>query len=112
MSHITDATPSLALLSVLKTHEGKKIQIIKRMAPHWHDLGALMDFDESGTELATIDSKHRGDPKECCRAVFQHWVNGNGVRPCSWRKLIEVIDDCDQETLAKEIQTALSSLTT
>ena len=72
---------------------------------------ALMDFDKSGTELATIDSKHRGDPKECCRAVFQHWVNRNGVRPCSWRKLIELIDDCDQEALAEEIQTALSSST-
>ena len=70
-----------------------------------------MDFDESGIELATIDSKHCGDPKECCRAVFQHWVNGTGVRPCSWRKLIELIDDCDQEALAKEIQTALSSST-
>ena len=99
------------MLSVLKTSNGKKIQIIKRMAPFWRDLGFLMDFDESGTELATIDSKHRGDPKECCRAVFQHWVNGNGVRPCSWRKLIELINDCDQEVLAEEIQTALSSST-
>ena len=100
------------MLTVLKTHEGKKIQIIKKMAPHWRDLCALMDFDQTGTELATIDSKHRGNPKECCRAMFQHWVNGNGVRPCSWRKLIELIDDCDQEALAEEIQTALSPSTT
>ena len=101
--------PTLAELSMLHTPQGKKIQVIKRMAPHWRDLGFLMDFDESGTELDTIDSKHRGDPKECCRAVFQCWVNGNGVRPCSWRKLIEIVKDCDQEVLAEEIQTVLSS---
>ena len=104
--------PTLATLSMLRTPQEKKIQIIKRMAPHWRDLGFLIDFDKNGTELATIDSKHHGDPKECCRAIFQHWVNGNGVKPCSWRKLIELIDDCDQETLAEEIQTALSSSTT
>ena len=108
-SNTTDAVPTLATLSMLQTPQGKKIQIIKRMAPHWRDLGALMDFDQIGTELATIDSKHHGDPKECCRAVFQHWVKGTGVRPCSWRKLIKLIDNCDQEALAEEIQTALSS---
>ena len=67
-----------------------------------------MNFDKSGTEIETIEKKYRGDPKECCRAIFQHWINGNGVKPCSWRKLIELIDDCDQEALAKEIQTAMS----
>ena len=107
----TDTRPTLAMLSSLKISNGKKIQVIKRVAPFWQDLGSLMDFDESGTELATIGDKHRGDPKECCRAVFQYWLNGNGVRPCSWRKLIALIKDCDQEVLAEEIQTALSSST-
>ena len=97
---------------MLRTPQGEKVQIIKRMAPFWRDLGSLMDFDRGGTELATIDSRHRGDPKECCRAVFQHWVNGNGVKPHSWRKLIELINDCDQEVLAQEIQSALSPSTT
>ena len=79
------------------------------MAPYWKDLGALMDFDKNGTELANIHSKHCGDPEECCRAVFQHWMSGNGVRPCSWRKLIELIDDSGRAALAEDIQTALSS---
>ena len=106
----TDDTPTLAELSVLHAQE-KKIRIIKRMAPFWRDLGFLMDFDESGTELATIHSEHRGDSKGCCQAVFQHWVNGNGVRPCSWHKLIKLIKDCDQKVLAEEIQSVLSPST-
>ena len=68
-----------------------------------------MNFDPTGTEIETIEKKYRGDPKECCRAMFQHWLNGNGVRPCSWGKLIELIDDSDQNAFAEEIQTALSS---
>jgi hypothetical protein len=106
-----DAVPTLARLSVLKSN-GKKIKIIKEMAPFWKKLGILMDFDDKGTELATFEVKNRGDPEECCRAIFQHWMNGNGVRPCSWRKLIELIDDCGQVVLAEEIQTALSSSAT
>ena len=104
--------PTLAALFMLQTSQGKKIHIIKRMAPFWRDLGSLMDFDESGSEVVIIEGKHRGDPKDCCRAIFQHWVNGNGIKPCSWRKLIELIKDCEQEMLAEEIQMVLSPITT
>ena len=104
--------PTLAALFMLQTSQGKKIHIIKRMAPFWRDLGSLMDFDESGSEVVVIEGKHRGDPKDCCRAIFQHWVNGNGIKPCSWRKLIELIKDCEQEMLAEEIQMVLSPITT
>ena len=102
-----DSTPTLAELSVLQTPQGK-IKIINRIASYWRELGFLMNFDDNGTEINTIEKKHRGDPKECCQTMFQHWLNGNGVKPCLWRKLIELIDDCDQETLAKQIRTAFS----
>lgn len=68
-----------------------------------------MDFDESGTQLEIFDIKYRGDPEACCEAMFQHWLKGNGVTPCSWRTLIELIDDLDQEVLAQDIETAVSS---
>ena len=96
------------MLSVLKTCEGKKIRIIKRMAPLWRQLGLIMDFDRTGTQLEIIEKQHPMDPEACCLAIFQHWVKGNGVKPCSWHKLIELIDDCGEEVLAKEIQNALS----
>ena len=105
---VSDAQPSLAQLQLLKTADGKKIRIISRLAPHWNDLGVLMNFDQTGSEIETIEQKYRGDPKNCCRAVFKHWLDGNGVIPCSWRRLIELLDDLDQEVLAQEIQSALS----
>ena len=77
------------MLSLLKTPDGKKIKIMTRLAPHWRKLGLLMDFDDTGTQLDIIYMKYRGDPEECCEAMFQHWLKGNGVTPCSWRTLIE-----------------------
>ena len=105
--HAIEATPTLAKLSVLRVAGGKKIQIIKRLAPNWRGLGILLDFDESGTQLDIIEKAHPMDPVACCQAMFQYWVKGNGVRPCSWNTLIELLEDCDQQGLAKEIQDGL-----
>ena len=77
------------------------------MAPRWLDLVVLLDFDRTGAMLELIKKTHSADPKECCRAMFQHWLDGNGVRPCSWHKLIELLKDCDHEALAQDIQDAL-----
>ena len=85
----------------------KKIQIIKTLAPNWNELGDLLDFDKIGTELDNIEKAHSTD-KARCKAMFQHWLKGNGVKPCSWWTLIQLLKDCDQESLANEIQDVLT----
>ena len=107
----TDSQPTLTKLFMLRTAEGKKIKIIERVAPFWQSLGDQLEFDESGSKLSLIEAEHPTDPVGCCRAMFQHWLNGNGVTPCSWGKFIELLKDLDQEVLAQEIQNALSAST-
>ena len=80
------------------------------MAPFWQRLGSLLDFDDYGTELDIIDKRYRSDPEACCRAMLQHWLKGNGIKPCSWQMMVELIKDADQETLAEEIETLLASV--
>ena len=104
-----DASPSLAELSVLRTAKGQKIKIIKRLAPNWRNVGILLDFDKSGTELDIIEKNHQTNLIACSQAMFQHWLKGNGLTPCSWRTLIDVLRDCDHQALAKEIQEAIAS---
>ena len=99
----------MAQLWVLKTATKEKIKIIPKLALHWRRLGDIMNFDDTGDEIGMIERKYRDDPKECCRAMFQHWLNGNGVRPCTWGTLIELLEDCDQEALMEDIQSALSA---
>ena len=105
---LSDSQPTIAQLLLLKTADGK-IRIISRLAPRWRDLGYIMNFDDTGAEIETIEQKYRGDPKECCQAMFQLWLNGNGIRPCTWGTLIELLEDCEQEALAEDIQSALSA---
>ena len=105
----SDAKPTLAKLSLLRTSQGKKIKIIERVAPFWQRLGDQLDFDESGSRLALIQAEYPNNPMACCRAMFQHWLNGNGLTPCSWHTLIELLNDLDEVILAQEIQSALSA---
>ena len=88
---------------MMKTAEGKRIKIIETVAPKWKTLGFQLEFDEFGAKLDTIETKNRGDPEACCRDMFQLWLKGSGVRPCSWRKLIELLEDCDFEVLAGQV---------
>jgi NAD-specific glutamate dehydrogenase len=88
---------------MLKTSEGKKIKIIEKVAPKWKVLGFQLEFDEIGAKLDTIKTKNLSDPEECCSEMFQHWLKGNGVRPCSWRKLIELLEDCNFKDLAGQV---------
>ena len=57
LSSNANTTPILAKLSVLQTGCGRKIHIIKRLAPYWRGLGILLVFDESGTQLDIIEKK-------------------------------------------------------
>ena len=106
----TDSQPTLAKLAVLRTAEGEKIKIIERVAPFWQSLGDQLEFDTRGSKLSLIKADH-STSEACCRAMFQHWLNGNGVTPCSWGKLIELLDNLDEEVLAQQIQNALSAST-
>ena len=104
----SDAKPSLAKLSLLPAAQGKKIKIIEKVAPFWQSIGDQLDFDESGSRLALIKAEYHANPVDCCRAMFQHWLNGNGLTPCSWRTLIKLFNDLDEVVLAQDIQSALS----
>ena len=104
-----EATPTLKNLSMMKTEEGKKIKIISAIASRWQELGDQLEFDEFGAKLDAIKTKNLGDPEACCREMFQHWLKGSGVRPCSWRKLIELLEDCDFEVLAGQVNSVFSA---
>ena len=106
----SDDTPTLGKLAVLKKVQGESIKIIPTVAQKWQKLGDQMEFDKSGGKLNRIKEEHQGDAEECCRAMFQHWIDGNGEIPCSWRNLIEILEDCEFEELASDLRSAFKTL--
>ena len=61
----SDAKPSLAKQSLLPAAQGKKIKIMKKVAPFWKKLGDQLNFDESGSRLDLIKVKYPANPEDC-----------------------------------------------
>ena len=104
-----DDTPTLGKLSMIRAAKEKEVKIIKTVAPSWESLGDQMEFDECGSQLELIEAKHPNDPEACCREMFKHWLKGNGVRPCSWRKLIDLLKDCNYKALADDVNSTFTT---
>ena len=49
-----------------------KIQVMKTLVSNWNNVGILLDFNGSGTQLDIVREKYQKDPEACYRA-----------RPCS-----------------------------
>ena len=95
--------PSIIQLMSLKTAQGKELEIIKSIAPWWKQLGYLMDFDEEGQIVDLIEAKYQLK-LACCRELFHLWL----MRPdATWENLIQLLCDCQHNTLAEDIKKAL-----
>ena len=89
----------------LKTAKGEKLEIIKSLTPQWRQLGLLMDFDKDGQTVDLIEVEHQVKGQTvCCLELFKLWLKGPDA---TWGNLIELLIDCEQTTLAKEVKDAL-----
>lgn len=101
-------TPSIYLLSMLKTKSGAKMNIIDKIAPYWSDFALKLDFDPCGGTIQIIEKKCHYDPKDCCREMMQRWLEGKGSRqPATWKLLVEILHECDLNALAGQVQSQL-----
>ena len=99
--------PTLTELTSLSLN-GEKINIITSVASSWEEICILMEFDSIGNHLNLVKKKFGGsDPIACCRDIFQHWLQGNGKLPTTWRTLTELLEDIGCSELSKTIRRAI-----
>ena len=104
--------PTLDELMILKyTDKGKrkKIQIINKTSHKWKDIAAILICDDAN-KISVLEQKYQNDPKECLKQVFIHsFINKKPQKYThDWNGLIELLEDVDLETEAKEVEHALS----
>ena len=111
--HNIGTVPTLDELMILKyTDKGekKKLRIISKASHKWKDIASLICDDANKTSI--LEQKYQNDPNECLRQVFIH--NFINKKPHNytqdWSGLIELLDDIDLETVAKEVEHALSCI--
>ena len=65
--------------------------IVPKVSAYWH---VELIYLEYGIAFKKeLDKKHKGDPRQCCAALFEDWITSSrGVGPKTCTKLLEVLD--------------------
>ena len=100
---LVDKRPTIGQLQLLCI-SGRKIEIIKTLAPRWQHFGNLRSFDSVGRNIDLIRARHPGDPESGCKEMFQMWLRGSGVGPATWRTLAQLLEDFEHKTLAADVR--------
>ena len=81
--------------------------VIPRISAEWETVSAYLEY--SVQIKNSIRAAHRGFPKECCAALIEDWIGSdNGVKPKTWKTLIEVLSEISELTLStKQIKECL-----
>ena len=105
-----DDKPTMRLF--IKFPDGKDgfIRIRDKIGIKYSDYGIFLLDDDTGSRVATIKSKHLGDPKPIIEEITREWLEGSGEKPVTWRTLVRVLREIELETLADEIETSCNGL--
>ena len=88
--------------------EKKNLEIISRASHKWRDIASLLSDDPNVAN--TVEKKHPGDVNECLKLVFTDYFIGKKPQDYShdWNGVIEVLEDVGLQTLADNVNKAVS----
>ena len=89
----------------------KKVRIVSEASHKWKDIANLLCSDANITSV--LEQKLRGDPSECLKQIFiDNFINKkpDGYSH-DWDGMVELLDDVGLESLAEDVQHALSCRT-
>ena len=91
----------------MKIRSGK-IKITERLCTEWKTIGQLLDFDDYGSKVLKIEEQTR-DMEDCLTQVLSLWLQGRSraYKPATWKTFVELLKDCDQNSLASELERQL-----
>lgn len=98
-----DKRPTISQLQLLHI-SGRRLEIIKAIAPRWHHFGGQLNFDSDSRLLDVIRKNHKDDCESGCKEMFQWWLRGKGEQPATWRTLAQLLEDSDYKRLADDVR--------
>ena len=110
MYHTTgiDDKPKIRLFLDFPTKRGP-IRIPDRIGNKYSDYGIFLLADDTGSRVDAIKSKHQLDYNSIIEEITREWLEGSGVKPVTWRTLVQVLKQIRLVTLAQEIEEAFQN---
>ena len=112
MYNIIDQLPTLEELLVLKyTNNGeqKKLRIVNEACHKWRDIANLICSDANIVRV--LEQTYHDNPSECLKRIFIDYFINKEPRGYSqdWNGVLELLDDIELKTLAKNVTSALNN---
>ena len=73
-----------------------------KIAPCWNYLGTKLLQEKYITKLEVIKADHPNNAEKCCTEMFTYWLKVD--IEASWNKLIDALEENEQNALAVEIK--------
>ena len=83
---------------------GTELRIIEEVQSEWKKLADHLHFPNSF--IRNLDHK-RDTLDGTCRAVFQHWLDGNGREPKDWHTVKTVLTEMGYKDLVSKLPSVL-----
>ena len=83
-----------------------EVSIIEEVQSEWEKLAGHLRFSDSAIRNLRKDYM-RDTAGNACRAVFQHWLDGNGREPVDWHTVKTVLTEMGHRKLASKLPSVL-----
>ena len=81
-----------------------KINIPERISTKYKTFGTLLLQDEFGEKVGAIAEEMKPDVTNINIIILERWLRGEGLKPCSWRKLVQILRESGLTTLANDVE--------
>ena len=75
--------------------------VVSQVAHKWKDLGVQLLRSDQQNELNIVEADHRCNSRECCKRVFEIWLNTTA--DATWDQLIAAIRGVGLNNFASEL---------
>ena len=82
------------------------VDVIRAVAPFWERFALHLEMDKTMINIWKRDST--GQVEDTTRKLFDHWLDGNGREPITWKTLIQALHETDLPVIASDVEKILT----
>ena len=97
---LPDEKPTMQLLLSFPGN----VDIVQQIGTTYTKFGTFLLKDDNQVRVTALAKQCSNDASEINMATLREWLQGSGVKPVTWGKLVEVLKKCRLDELAEKIE--------
>ena len=85
------------------------MNLADEIGAHYFNFGIQLLVDDTGAQTSAIERSCFLVAEDINCKIFRKWLEGKGRQPVTWGTLVQLLDDIDLRTLAKQIKESFTS---